>query len=91
MDDYICRIGGDEFVIFMVHSSEQQRDLIASKIENINKELENLGDGLPSTSISVGIVHGTKAKDTENLYEKSDEAMYLAKQKGKHTYSFYSG
>ena len=21
MDDYICRIGGDEFVIFMVHSS----------------------------------------------------------------------
>jgi diguanylate cyclase (GGDEF)-like protein len=91
MDDYICRIGGDEFVIFMVHSSEQQRDLIASKIENINKELENLGDGLPSTSISVGIVHGTEAKDTENLYEKSDEAMYLAKQKGKHTYSFYSG
>ena len=90
MDDYICRIGGDEFVVFMVHSSEMQRDLIASKIEKINKELGELDDGLPPTSISVGIVHGTEATDAENLFEKTDEAMYKAKQSGKHTYTFYS-
>ena len=90
MDDYICRIGGDEFVVFMVHSSEMQRDLIASKIEKINKELGELDDGLPPTSISVGIVHGTEATDAENLFEKTDEAMYRAKQSGKHTYTFYS-
>ncbi|HAU99745.1 MAG TPA: hypothetical protein DCW47_00950 [Lachnospiraceae bacterium] len=90
MDDYICRIGGDEFVVFMVHSSEMQRDLIASKIEKINKELGELDDGLPPISISVGIVHGTEATDAENLFEKTDEAMYKAKQSGKHTYTFYS-
>jgi diguanylate cyclase (GGDEF)-like protein len=90
MDDYICRIGGDEFVVFMVHSSEMQRDLIASKIEKINKGLGELDDGLPPTSISVGVVHGTEATDAENLFEKTDEAMYRAKQSGKHTYTFYS-
>lgn len=89
-DDYICRIGGDEFVIFMVHAAEVQQDLIASKIEKINKELERTDDGLPPASISVGIVHGKSASDPKKLFEKTDEAMYRAKQKGKRTYLFYS-
>lgn len=89
-DDYICRIGGDEFVIFMVHAAEVQQDLIASKIEKINKELERTDDGLPPASISVGIVHGKSASDPKKLFEKTDEAMYRAKQKGKRTYMFYS-
>ena len=89
-DDYICRVGGDEFVIFMLHASEVQEDLIASKIEKINRELEASDDGLPPASISVGIVRGESALDAKNLFEKTDEAMYQAKQKGKRTYTFYS-
>ena len=89
-DDYICRIGGDEFVVFLVHSADMDQELIASKIDKINKELEETDDGLPPVSISVGIVHGKDASDAENLFEKTDEAMYQAKQKGKRTYSFYS-
>lgn len=88
-DDYVCRIGGDEFVVFMVHSTEKQNSLIASKIEQINRELTEGGDELPSITISVGIVHGSEATDAENLFEKSDEAMYRSKQNGKHTYTFY--
>lgn len=88
-DDYICRLGGDEFVVFMVHSTPQQRDLIADKIEQINEELKESDDGLPPTSISVGIMHGTEASDVENLYEKVDEAMYRSKQNGRHTYTFF--
>ncbi len=89
-DDYICRVGGDEFVIFLRHASEVQRNLIASKIEKINRELEASDDGLPPASISVGIVHGKNAMDAKNLFEQTDEAMYQAKKKGKHTYTFYS-
>ncbi|MCR4615259.1 MAG: diguanylate cyclase [Clostridiales bacterium] len=89
-DDYVCRIGGDEFVVFMVHSAEMQDDLISAKIENISKELRRTRDGLPSASISVGIVHGSDATDVENLFEKSDEAMYQSKKSGKNTYTFHS-
>ncbi len=89
-DDHICRIGGDEFVVLMVHSAEVQRKLIESKIEQINRELDNTGDGLPPVSISIGIVHGKEAADSANLFEKSDEAMYESKKKGKNTYTFYS-
>lgn len=89
-DDYVCRIGGDEFVVLMMHSSEVDRDLIVQKIEGINKALADTDDGLPPASISVGIVSGKDATDAENLFEKTDAAMYQAKQKGKNTYTFYS-
>ncbi len=89
-DDYICRIGGDEFVVLMVHSGGIQRKLIESKMEQINKEMANTSDGLPAVSLSIGIVQGKEAKDSSSLFEKSDAAMYESKKKGKHTYTFYS-
>ena len=88
-DDHICRIGGDEFVVFMVHSPQIQSEQIAAKIERINRALSETGDGLPPASISVGITHGTDAEDVAELFEKTDAAMYKAKQSGKRTYRFH--
>ena len=87
-DDYICRIGGDEFVVFMLHSEKIEKELIASKIAEINDALANTDDGLPSTSISVGVAHGSSASDEEELFKKADEAMYNSKQNGKQTFTF---
>ena len=89
-DDYICRIGGDEFIVFMVHSNNLQQRLLARKIEAINKDLADTDDGLPPISVSVGIVHGSEVSDVEELFEKTDAAMYRSKQSGKSTYSFGS-
>ena len=87
-DDYICRIGGDEFVVFMVHASKEEQASIAAKAQAINAALADTADGLPATSISVGIVHGSESDDAETLFEKADDAMYRAKHSGKNTYSF---
>ena len=89
-DDFICRIGGDEFVVLMQHSPEKQEKLIAAKIESINRELQETADGLPKTSISVGIVHGSEADHIEDLFKKTDAVMYQAKQNGKSTFSFFA-
>ena len=86
--DYVCRIGGDEFVVLMLHS-ENQDNLIISKLLEINKTLQQTDDGLPPTSLSIGIAHGADAEDREDLFKKADEAMYQSKQKGKYTYTFY--
>ena len=88
-DDYVCRVGGDEFVVFMVHSSEMQRDLIKTKMAQIRQELVNSKEGLPPVTVSVGIVHGTQAGDMESLLKKGDAAMYESKTNGKNTYTFY--
>ncbi|MCR5178062.1 MAG: GGDEF domain-containing protein [Lachnospiraceae bacterium] len=90
-NDYICRVGGDEFVVLMVHSGKMEKRLIESKLDHINQNLANPGDGLPPVSISVGIVHGSLATDVANLFEKTDRAMYESKKQGKNTYTFYTG
>ncbi|MBR0366420.1 MAG: diguanylate cyclase [Clostridia bacterium] len=86
-DDYICRIGGDEFVVFMTHV-EKQHDLITLKIEEINKELGEASDEIVPMSVSVGIAHGATAKDPIDLFKKTDAAMYEAKRGGKSAYRF---
>ena len=88
-DDYICRIGGDEFVVLMLHTDKIQQTMIASKVTEINRALADTGDGLPAFSSSVGIVHGTDVADAEDFFRKVDVAMYRAKQNGKQTYVFY--
>lgn len=88
-DDYVCRIGGDEFVVFMVHSNEHQHTLIGSKLKAINKELGNSDDMLPPTSVSVGVAHGSAAENTTVLFEQADKALYDTKRNGKHGYSFF--
>ena len=89
-DDFICRIGGDEFVVLMQRTPKDQEALIARKIDSINEELEKGRNGLPSVSISVGITHGSDVDKMEELFKKTDVAMYESKQKGKKTYTFYS-
>jgi diguanylate cyclase (GGDEF)-like protein len=88
-DDYVCRIGGDEFAVFMIHSGATQQKLIDIKMEQINRELADAEDGLPSFSVSAGIVHGSQAKDVETLIKKGDQALYVSKKRGKHTHTFY--
>ena len=90
-EDYVCRIGGDEFVVFMVHATKAQHDLIAAKIEEINNELSEPKDGLPPVTISVGIAHGSESPDATEWFEKTDAALYRAKQSGKHTFMFSAG
>ena len=89
-DDFICRIGGDEFVVLMQRTQEMQQSIITEKIERINTELSTVKDGIPGVTISVGIARGSDAQEIDELFKKTDDAMYDAKQKGKSTYAFYS-
>lgn len=88
-DDYICRIGGDEFVVFMVHTDKGHMQLVGSKIRQINKELSDTGDGVPATSVSAGIVHGSLSEDKQTLMHYADQALYKSKAKGPGQYTFY--
>jgi diguanylate cyclase (GGDEF)-like protein len=89
-EDCICRIGGDEFIVFLMHSGGLQPGLIEEKIEMIRKALQNTEDGLPPVSVSIGIMNGKDAKDTKELFEMTDAAMYRSKKMGKGTHTFYS-
>ena len=86
-DDLICRIGGDEFVVFMVHVPIMRQELVSDKVERINENLKHPQSGMPPISLSIGIAHGSDAENAEDLFEKADKAMYRAKLAGKGTYA----
>ena len=87
--DYICRLGGDEFVVILTQADVRNETQIARRIDRINKELQNPDDGLPPTSVSVGIAHGASVPDPEHLMEYADEALYQTKRNGRCGYTFY--
>ena len=87
-DDYVCRIGGDEFVVLMNHAPKKVSSLIAHKVKQINRDLAAADSDVPAYSVSVGIAHGSDANNVENLFAKCDNALYESKSRGKHTYTF---
>lgn len=88
-DDYVCRIGGDEFVAIMLHANRAHKSLIDDKVRRINDALGDTSDGLPAVSVSAGAAFGDESKSPEQLFENADAALYETKRKGRKGVSFY--
>lgn len=88
-DDYICRIGGDEFVVLMVHVDQNVRHLIESKVEQINAELSTDADGLPPITMSVGVAMCSTAPTPQEMFHEADIALYHVKDHGRNGCCFY--
>ena len=88
-DDYICRIGGDEFAVLMVHVSGEAAKLIERKVAQINRMLEDGTDGLPKVTLSAGVSFGP-AEDPAELFRRADLALYYVKDHGKNGCCFWT-
>jgi diguanylate cyclase (GGDEF)-like protein len=88
-EDYVCRIGGDEFVVIMMYLSPAQKDMIIRKVAQINEELSIPQPAVPAVSISVGAAHGEGLSDPSVLFEHADRALYERKRNGRNGVSFY--
>ncbi len=82
-DDYIFRIGGDEFVVMMVHVTPELKELIQNKIENINRGLKEEKNDIPGITVSVGVALCQDAPDYQELYRRADVALYRVKENGR--------
>ena len=78
-EDYICRIGGDEFVVIMVHTGSSLREMLESKFRRINERLQTPVDGLPPISLSVGVAFGDRENPGDDIFKDADTALYRTK------------
>ncbi len=91
-EDILCRIGGDEFVVFVrsVHSKNELSNLAGDILADLCRKLDECKFDTNS-SVSIGIAQapddGTEFKD---LYNAADKALYYVKQNGKNSFHFYS-
>ncbi len=88
-NDYVCRVGGDEFVILMARADMSHYDNIERRVKNINRILGDSSDGLPAVSVSVGVAYGGKDVDVSDLFDRADQALYDTKREGKNGISVY--
>ncbi len=80
--DYICRQGGDEFIILCRETDRFGAEAIAEKIKTIYSEKPVMfGDELYYISTSMGIsLYPEHGLDAEDLISAADRAMYSSKK-----------
>lgn len=90
-DDYLARIGGDEFVVL----TQNIKDISSyeDKIKKIQKSFTYpfvLSTKEFFVTVSMGITFAPKdGKTTQTLVKNMDSAMYVAKENGKNNYCYF--
>ena len=86
-EDLICRMGGDEFAVFVKERMSQ--DELHNRLENLRMRLRFVVQGM-QFSCSIGACQSPKyASDYQSLYEKADMALLTAKRMGKNQFQVY--
>lgn len=88
-EDYVCRIGGDEFAIIMVHADSSLKDLVQGKLENAAAMLRDTSDGLPMITLSIGVAFSDRNDPGEDIYKDADAVLYRVKEQGHDGIAFY--
>jgi diguanylate cyclase (GGDEF)-like protein len=92
IQDLVCRIGGDEFVVFL--TDDTVRDSITARIQALTAALTDCLTQLGYnhiSSVSIGIsVYPYDGKDYDVLYNNADKSLYYVKKNGKNAFYFYS-
>ncbi len=84
--DHVARYGGEEFVVILGNANEQILMETAERIRKIVEEKEiNIGTGRTiNVNMSLGCsIYPQNAKTQKDLIDKTDKALYRAKETGR--------
>jgi len=78
-NDTFCRIGGEEFIILLPHTTKESAYYVADKLRD---SVENYKKILPIT-MSFGVVEYSKKEKVTKVLKRLDDALYEAKNTGR--------
>ncbi len=82
--DFVARFGGEEFIMLLSETTKESGLILAEKIRAIvEKSGFNAGGRAVSITISCGITQFLDTDDFESFFERADQALYTAKNKGR--------
>ncbi len=85
----VCRLGGDEFLLYM---KDATRESAVACVESIMKQFHQKKEedvAVRQASLSVGLCMTTPMDVYADVYNKADKALYYVKRNGKAGYCFY--
>ena len=85
----VCRLGGDEFLLFMPNADQNSiTEVITAIFKKFNTRKEQDPE-LHAASISAGLYMCNIGDSFDECYTKADKALYFVKQNGKSDFSFH--
>jgi len=84
-----CRIGGDEFLLFLSGADEDETVSVVKKIMEEFYSAARVKTETSSATISMGICPTNQLCDYADVFNKADKALYYIKQRGKDGYYIY--
>lgn len=88
-DNLCCRLGGDEFLLFIRKVSKAEAETRVTGIINDFERKKNADSKLTASSLSAGMVMCTPSDTYMKVYSNADKALYHVKQNGKNSFEFY--
>ena len=88
-DSLSCRLGGDEFLLYLKNVSREDAETRVRAILNRFSEKKNEDPEISVSSLSAGMVMCTPADSYTAVYNKADKALYHVKQNGKSDCCFF--
>jgi diguanylate cyclase (GGDEF)-like protein len=79
--DIACRVGGDEFAVILPESALAEADLLYQRLQAA-VSARPIGQA-GRLSFSAGVAELNAEDDTTTFFERADEALYHAKERGK--------
>ncbi len=92
INDILARLGGDEFIVLLsdIQAIDDVAKIANKTIDALTQPFSLEGNDIVITA-SVGIsIFPDDGEDGQMLLMNADTAMYLAKERGKNNYQFYS-
>lgn len=84
--DFVCRYGGEEFLIILPLTNKKEAQIVAEKVQQkINENTVLWQKTHINTTLSIGYATCKTHLSIEQLLQLADDAMYLAKSKGRNT------
>ena len=89
--DTVARLGGDEFILILSEIQSEKEFLgMLSRIMDAIARPYTLGEITVSISASIGVtLYPDDNVDADTLLRHADQAMYLAKEKGRNRFHFF--
>ncbi len=82
--DVVFRYGGEEFVVLLSNTHLQGANLLAERIRVLASQIDHAyQDKIISVTLSVGVAELLRKESSAELFNRADEALYLAKNAGR--------
>ncbi|MFT5451504.1 MAG: diguanylate cyclase (GGDEF)-like protein [Enterobacterales bacterium] len=86
--DELFRFGGEEFVVLLNNSDVNSASFMAERIRLAIEQVETICENESiKVTVSIGVAHFNKTERMDELFNRADQALYLAKNNGRNQVS----